>query len=169
MSRPASVSIYNMYMGGVDKADMYLALYRTKCRTRKWYTRFFTHFVNQSLINSWLLYVHAFGGTKSLVEFMLPLCFSLLAGGNINESSDEEQCETPEAKGGQRPHSLKTNQIPEEVRYDRHNHCPRKFEDQQRCKFTGCGHRTRFKCAKCCVYLCVVGSACFTLFHGVSL
>lgn len=33
--RPAWVTTYIMFMGGVDKADMLLAFYKTKCRTRK--------------------------------------------------------------------------------------------------------------------------------------
>ena len=37
--RPKSVEVYNRFMGGVDKADMFLSLYRTKLRTRKWYIR----------------------------------------------------------------------------------------------------------------------------------
>jgi hypothetical protein len=33
VERPASVELYNNYMGGVDKSDMMLALYRTKYRS----------------------------------------------------------------------------------------------------------------------------------------
>ena len=43
--------------------------------------RLFTHFLNQTVINSWLVYVNCVGGTKPLVEFMLSLCLSLMAGG----------------------------------------------------------------------------------------
>ena len=32
IDRPNSVAIYNKFMGGVDKADMLLSLYRTKYR-----------------------------------------------------------------------------------------------------------------------------------------
>ena len=35
--QPAAVQLYNSCMGGVNKADMILALYRTKNRPRKWY------------------------------------------------------------------------------------------------------------------------------------
>ena len=161
VNRPASVSIYNRFMGGVDKSDMYLSLYRTKCRTRKWYMRFFTHFINQAVIN--LVYVNSFGGTKSLLEFMQPLCISLLFGG-VSYNDDEVDDFEPHLK---RTWSLKSNQFPEDVRYDCHNHWRTQLPDQQRCKFTGCSRKTRFQCSKCNVYLCVVGSLCFTLFHGV--
>ena len=33
LTRPTSIETYNQYMGGVDKADMMLSLYKTKCRT----------------------------------------------------------------------------------------------------------------------------------------
>ena len=39
IARPAAVDLYNSYMGGVDKFDMMLSLYRTKYRSRKWYQR----------------------------------------------------------------------------------------------------------------------------------
>ena len=59
---------------------------------------FFTHFLNQSVINTWLLNVHALGGIKSLVEFMLPLCFSLMAGGTLTENDSEEDITEPQSK-----------------------------------------------------------------------
>ena len=37
IERPHSVAVYNKFIGGVDKADMLLSLYRTKYRSRKWY------------------------------------------------------------------------------------------------------------------------------------
>ena len=35
IDRPATVTVFHKFMGGVDKTDMMLSLYRTKCRTRK--------------------------------------------------------------------------------------------------------------------------------------
>ena len=56
IKRPASVELYNKFMGGVDKADMYLSLYRLKFRSQKWYHRIVTHFFNLAIRNSYVLY-----------------------------------------------------------------------------------------------------------------
>ena len=59
---PASVDRYNCFMGGVDKADMLLLLYRSKMRSRKWYHRIVVHLVFLALINSFTVYLQM-GGT----------------------------------------------------------------------------------------------------------
>ena len=43
VERPSSVAVYNTSMGGVDNADMLLALYRSKLKTQKWYQRIAFH------------------------------------------------------------------------------------------------------------------------------
>ena len=50
IERPASVELYNNYMGGVDKSDMMLALYRTKYRSRKWNQRIALHLISQCAV-----------------------------------------------------------------------------------------------------------------------
>ena len=50
--RPASVDVYNRFMGGVGKADMLLSLYCSKMRSRKWYHRLVGYLVSVALINS---------------------------------------------------------------------------------------------------------------------
>ena len=55
VARPAAVQVYNSYMGGVDKADMLLALYRTKYRSRKWYQRIAFHLISQCAVNAWII------------------------------------------------------------------------------------------------------------------
>ena len=37
LPRPAVVQVYYKFMGGVDKTDMLISLYKTKCKTKKWY------------------------------------------------------------------------------------------------------------------------------------
>ena len=56
LPRPASIEAYNQYMGGVDKADMMLLLYKTKCRTRKWYHCIFIHLLHLAVVNSCVIY-----------------------------------------------------------------------------------------------------------------
>lgn len=65
---PASIEIYNKFMGGLDKADMFLSLYRTKLRTRKWYHRIAIHLIQLGLINSYVIYKEV-GGKGSPLYF----------------------------------------------------------------------------------------------------
>ena len=41
---------HNQYMGGVDKADVMLSFYKTKCRTRKWYHRIFIYLLHLDVV-----------------------------------------------------------------------------------------------------------------------
>ena len=50
--RPFSVEVYNRFMGGVDKADMLLSLYRTRYRSRKWYHRIAFHLFSLAAVNA---------------------------------------------------------------------------------------------------------------------
>lgn len=43
-------------MGGVDLADMFIALYRTKMKTHKLYMALFSQMLDLSVNNAWLLY-----------------------------------------------------------------------------------------------------------------
>ena len=43
-------------MGGVDLADMLIALYRIPCKTKKWYQKIFWHLIDIAKVNAWLLY-----------------------------------------------------------------------------------------------------------------
>ena len=43
-------------MGGVDKLDHLIALYRIKTRTKKWTVKLIFHFVDFVLVNAWLEY-----------------------------------------------------------------------------------------------------------------
>ena len=49
---PASVGVYNRFMGGVDKADMLLALCKTKYETSNWYHRIVFHLFSLAVFNA---------------------------------------------------------------------------------------------------------------------
>ena len=53
---PAIVDIYNFHMGGVDRLDHMIALYRSWIRSRKFYHKIFFHFVDMMCATAWREY-----------------------------------------------------------------------------------------------------------------
>ena len=56
VDRPKCVQVYNDYMGGVDKLDFLISLYRIQAKTRKWPVRLIFHFIDLALANARLEY-----------------------------------------------------------------------------------------------------------------
>lgn len=56
VKRPEIIQKYNKNMGGVDKLDFLLKIYRTFIKSKKWTLRIMTHCIDMSLANSWLEY-----------------------------------------------------------------------------------------------------------------
>lgn len=77
-------------MGGVDKADMLLSLYRTKYRSRKWYHLIGFHLFSLAAVNSWLVY-QQIGGSDTFLKFLGKLCFSLIKGTTQHPEPNESQ------------------------------------------------------------------------------
>ncbi|KAJ8930549.1 hypothetical protein NQ314_016630 [Rhamnusium bicolor] len=57
---PQIVLEYNQHMGGVDLADMFVALYRTVLKSKRWYLGIFSQFLDICVNNSWVLYKEDF-------------------------------------------------------------------------------------------------------------
>ena len=88
IARPAAVDLYNSYMGGVDKSDMMLSLYRTKYRSRKWYQRIALHLISQCAVNAWIIY-REMGGAESYLKFRTKICITLLTGNRQHQQRKE--------------------------------------------------------------------------------
>ncbi len=50
------VKVYNRYMGGIDKLDMMVALYKPKVKSRRWYVYLWLHSIMLVVVNAWILY-----------------------------------------------------------------------------------------------------------------
>ena len=155
------IATYNKLMGGVDKCDMFLALYRTKLKRRKRYHRIAIHLLSVAVVNGFVIYKEV-GGKRSLLHFLMDVCRSFCA--SVDEQSDSDS-------DGQlnltRRRSLSAKDVPNHIRYDRRNHWPIQHMDPQTCKQDGCKRRSRFYCTKCQLYMCVTGTNCFLNFHGI--
>uniref|UniRef100_A0A0P4WNR9 PiggyBac transposable element-derived protein domain-containing protein n=1 Tax=Scylla olivacea TaxID=85551 RepID=A0A0P4WNR9_SCYOL len=82
---PKIVKTYNEEMGGVDLLDSLIALYRIHIRSHKYYHKLVFHFLDVTIVNSWLLYrrdASAIGVSKKsqlqLQAFKLKVAYSLL-------------------------------------------------------------------------------------------
>jgi Transposase IS4 len=81
---PNLVDAYNKKMGGVDKNDMLMALYRMHLKGRKWYKRLFFHFVDLSIINAWTIMRQTSSPKISLVSFKLEIAMALIKGEQLH-------------------------------------------------------------------------------------
>ena len=145
-------------MGGVDKADMLLALYKTKCKTSKCYHRIAFHLFSLAVVNAWIVY-REIGRSGALLPFLQQRSYSLIRGeGNTDDETSSNNSNR----------SLKRKHTPDYIRHDKKNHWSIQIDRcAQRCKAEGCQRKTRFYCKKCHIFLCINGSTCFLDFHNV--
>lgn len=143
-------------MGGVDLADMLLALYRIDRRSKKYYNRIIFYLFGVCTTNAWTLYKINTGEKLGLLEFTLQLSFSLMKCGKTIPTV---------------PTSLSYNRkkICEDIRYDNVDHMPIISTERQRCKEGSCGQKSFIFCKKCEVHLCILGGKnsrnCFLNYH----
>jgi len=124
---PFLIQKYNKNMGGVDKADMLLSLYRCFFKSRKWYKRILFHFLDVSLNNAWLLYRKAKGANIQLAKFKLQIARTLM----MTDCSVSE-----EGPSVDRSPRMSVKDIPDTTRYDRIGHFARQegnSKNAQRC------------------------------------
>ena len=154
---PNVVGEYNKHMGGVDLADMLLALYRIDRRSKKYYNRIIFYLFGVCTVNAWIMYKLNHPTNKcALLEFTLNLSFSLMRAGKHATS-------IPPAV----QYNRKKTAI--DIRFDGIDHMP-VIKDRQRCKIESCQLKTFISCVKCNVYLCIVPGKvnrnCFVDYHN---
>ena len=180
---PQLILRYNKGMGGVDKADMLIALYRINFKTRRWYIKIFWHLVDIATVNAWLLYRrhcdHLRIGKKqrlSLLDFVLEISESLISankvvpmettGGKPGRPTKRKSSEAagPSAKVGRKP----TTPLPSnDARCDQLGHWPNPVNgNRSRCRYCKDGFSKIF-CSKCKICLCLrEGKNCFLDYHN---
>ncbi|KAG0417233.1 hypothetical protein HPB47_005780 [Ixodes persulcatus] len=171
---PALIKEYNAFMGGVDKMDFLVSLYPLSSRTKKWTVRVISHFASLTLVNSWQEYLK-----DAQENHIQPRKVLDMLGFQKNVGLALILCNKPSSKKRGRPSLDQAADPPKKVhyaeprpvnavRYDGLNHWPahatQKFA--QRCKLEGCTSRTRIRCRKCKVFLCLSATNdCFYAFH----
>ena len=130
---PRIVKYYNSTMGGVDRSDQNIAVYRIAIRSKKWWWALFAHTIDLVLQNGWLLYRQ----TPSAIETPLDL---------LGFKRDvvrvllmrHKQIRTSNARFGKR--APIDRRVPREVRFDKISHYSANMETQRRCVVCGKKH-----------------------------
>lgn len=153
---PNMIRHYNSRMGGVDLADMLIALYRTEMRAHRWYIPLFSQLLDICINNAWLLYRREAKESKpfKLKEFRCAISKSLVTFQRVVTMTPRgsKKCLTPDCQV--------------DIRYDHVGHLPT-FTTKGRCKKCIKG-QTKFKCSKCNVRLCLTEERnCFYDYHNM--
>ena len=169
---PQIVKAYNKSMGGVDLADMLIALYRVEVKTKRWYVKVFWHLVDIAKVNAWILYRRHYQQyglpqkkQKSLLIFSQEVAESLIHANKVavrtSRGRPSKRKSVEIRPGGKKPAiPLPCNG----VRYDGLGHWPMPTSDKKRCRL--CQQYCRMTCGKCHVYLCLLQDRnCYKDFH----
>ena len=158
-----------MCSSSVDKMDALLSLYRTCIRSKKYYMKFYFHFMDLCAINAWLIYRRDCSDCNipkkkvlSLFEFKLDLAELLCWSGKRGRKRLSDSLVVPRKISKQvRPN--------DDIKKDKYNHWP-EFGKKNRCKniinSNSCQALTHIICSKCEINLCFVSTRnCFKNFH----
>lgn len=190
--QPAVVNAYNKNMGGIDLCDRYLAYYRCVMRTKKWPTRTFNHFVDLIIVNCWLMYRRSCQKAKlpkskcmSLLAYRLHMATALIkydarapilrlslrgqpqVEEDISDAPDDDDDDDDDNTPPLPKYRKVVPQPIAEVRYDMVGHLPQYSNDKfpSKCRLPGCKSKSRVKCTKCEMYLCILKNNCFEKYH----
>jgi DNA excision repair protein ERCC-6 len=144
--QPKVINQYNAFMGGVDRADQNISLYRTSIRGKKWYFPIIAYCIDVAEQNAWQLH-RGSGGNLDHLAFRRRVATSILEG--VPKPSKQNS-----SKGHPGRHEL------EDIRYDRMDHLVIPQATQTRCKL--CHQKATTRCQKCD---CGLHVKCFVAFH----
>lgn len=154
ITQPALINKYNSNMGGVDRMDQNIAVYRISIRSRKWWWPLFAYLLDVAMQNAWLIYRLTNAAKHrplDQLEFRRDIC---------NAYFMKYKLERPAVgRLSGRPKPLDAR-VPNDVRHDGKDHYMASSHTQRRCAF--CGLKVRKVCKKCDVGLHM---NCFENFH----
>ena len=130
------VADYNKYMGGVDRTDQLLKPYEVPRKTLKWYKKVAIHFMQLSLLNSFIVYLKD-GGRKPFLGFQRKVIAALLFengnGADLEIPREDNIIRlterhflslVPATASKQKPQKRCRVCYKKEVSKDSHYHCP---------------------------------------------
>jgi len=174
---PKTIANYNKYMGGVDILDQSMEYYRTFMKTRKWTLKVILHFFDLAICNAWRLYKLESAAAEipnnkvmDLLEFRMQVADGLVNTPTRRRRSEEiydldDKAENIEPNTSR---FRRSNQPSQAKRYDGYDHFPsfESIDNPRACRMEGCKSRSKIRCEKCDVYLCLTRKQnCYTAYH----
>lgn len=147
--RPLVVAKYNKGMGGVDRMDENVSLYRIGIHGKKWWSSIFTWMIDVSIQNAWQLHRVAHPEMPQL-DFRRELALYYCGHYGVPPKSTGNR----KRKIAQRDAS--------NLRFDNLSHWPKHIAKRRRCAGENCKASGRNMCVKCNVGLCI---DCFESYH----
>ena len=152
---PDAVKQYNKSMGGVDLSDALIKYFSVTRKTSRWYLKFFLHFVDNAVVNSFLIHkeMAEMKNQKPLTQkkFRIALCEQLGKVGKelaSNEASNEAS----------------TDHVPLEACGLSNDPHLKATKGRRKCRI--CKSSTIWLCEACDVPLCIIpGRCCFRFWH----
>lgn len=148
---PDAVKLYNKGMGGVDKLDWYVNLYRSRIRSKKWYWCLVTAAIDICIVNAYLIHRKITREDNGLLNFRRTIAFVYL-----KQNTRDLKRPFLAPSGPNKP------KIHDALRFDGDGHYLETRKKQQRCQMMHCSSKPLTFCAKCEITLC---KGCFKPFH----
>lgn len=143
IEQPNVIHEYNQHMGGVNRSDQNISLYRTSIRGKKWYFPLIVHGIDMAIANAWQLHRQS-GGKFNQLNFRRMIAIGILKKGQKSRAAKRKASVFEEV----------------EARYDRYDHWIETQETRLRCRL--CHKQASRKCTKCNVTLHL---ECFKQWH----
>lgn len=150
ISRPLVVAKYKQGMGGVDRVDENISLYRIGMRGKKWWSCIFTWMIDVAIQNAWQLHRVEHPDIPHLDfrrEIALYYC---------------RRYGVPPKSTGNRKRKISEDDSAN-IRFDNVCHWPRYAQKRRRCAGEACKSSIITMCGKCDVGLCI---QCFESYHS---
>lgn len=173
INRPQIVRDYNLNMGGVDLMNQMISYYRISIRSKKWTLRMITHFIDFSIVQSWIEYKNDCKRSEvpqrqvmDLLAFRMSLANQLVYPQSAAKRVARITLDEIHSKNENVEKPRESRKTDESTRFDGLDHFPEYSENRIRCKRTSCTSKTQVYCPKCNVHLCLkLNQNCYRAYH----
>lgn len=165
---PVSIKDYNIFMGGVDKADQLISSYGLSRKSKKWWHRIFFGLIERALCNSFIAFNKITGAKMKSLLFRRMVAQSLITRGRPPRVGRPLSSATQQ--GASKKRKSLSYSVSSAIRKENLGvHWP--IYDKKRGRCEVCAQdkqeaRPHIKCTACEAYLCLNDKKnCFAKFH----